>query len=393
MAVANLPRNFRGIREAARLPYDAISLGEVLRRTRPDPQSLLSASQWLQVQLPVRFARRIEDFLQLPHVVVSNPKFHTVLQTYLDTYDAVTNFPEISTPEHVVEFRELMRHHMTCHGNGTRIIADGYRQVRRLYPHIQLDSFLNTFFTSRIACRILMENYVNMHQPREGFIGIVRKGMRPLSITLELAGSLTALTTRIYGESSEVEFRGNLDCTLDYIPRHVSYMIQEVLKNALRATVERHQASFRGSADLPPVIVELQKGDAHVIIKVSDQGGGMPKKMQQEAWQYGWTSVPQSANGDGNGNGAVEVESKSELAGFGFGLPLTRLHAQYFGGDVFMQALPGHGTDMYIVLTHLKEGSPSTEVDDLASTLEQGSYQPIIPSPAPVGGMRPLVAQ
>ena len=32
---------------------------------------------------------------------------------------------------------------------------------------------------------------------------------------------------------------------------------------------------------------------------------------------------------------------RTELAGYGFGLPLTRLHAQYFGGDVFMQALPG----------------------------------------------------
>merc|ERR1719215_2488106 len=60
---------------------------------------------------------------------------------------------------------------------------------------------------------------------------------------------------------------------------------------------------------------------------------------------------------------------KSELAGYGFGLPLTRLHAQYFGGDVFMQALPGLGTDMYLILTHLKEGTPSTEIDDLSTVL------------------------
>ena len=63
---------------------------------------------------------------------------------------------------------------------------------------------------------------------------------------------------------------------------------------------------------------------------------------------------------------------EQELAGYGFGLPLTRLHAQYFGGDVFMQALPGHGTDMYLLLTHLKEGTPSTETDDLSTLLTSG---------------------
>jgi len=63
------------------------------------------------------------------------------------------------------------------------------------------------------------------------------------------------------------------------------------------------------------------------------------------------------------------VSKQSELAGYGFGLPLTRLHAQYFGGDVFMQALPGLGTDMYLILTHLKEGTPSTEIDDLSTVL------------------------
>ena len=75
---------------------------------------------------------------------------------------------------------------------------------------------------------------------------------------------------------------------------------------------------------------------------------------------------------------------RKELAGYGFGLPLTRrffdrvggllplrLHAQYFGGDVFMQALPGHGTDMYLLLNHLKEGSPSTEEDDPSTALTE----------------------
>merc|ERR1712110_867304 len=131
---------------------------------------------------------------------------------------------------------------------------------------------------------------------------------------------------------------------------------------------------------IPPVVVEFQQGDIHVIIKISDQGGGISKRGQREAWQYGWTTVKadhsqqtevgvyaeESCTWDRGARGAP-TELKSELAGYGFGLPLTRLHAQYFGGDVFMQPLEGHGTDMYLLLTHLKEGTRGVDQEDLST--------------------------
>ncbi|CAE8587145.1 unnamed protein product, partial [Polarella glacialis] len=158
----------------------------------------------------------------------------------------------------------------------------------------------------------------------------------------------------------------------------------EMLKNACRATTERHIRSGRQGAGydirsgrldakIPNVVVELQKGDVHVIIKISDQGGGMPKKLQEEAWEYGWSTANSMEDSD-DPSSAWDSSSKAwrkELAGFGFGLPLTRLHAQYFGGDVFMQAMPGHGTDMYLLLNHLKEGSPSTETEDPSTALTE----------------------
>jgi len=205
-----------------------------------------------------------------------------------------------------------------------------------------------------------------MRDPVEGHRGIVQRDLDPLPIIKSLADDLRDLTYSIYGKSPDIQFRGNLSCTLDYIPSHVQVIIREVLKNALRATVERHDKKVKngGAAQdalLPPVVVELQKGDFNMIVKISDQGGGMPKTMQKEAWQYGWTSVDQQ--------NWTTKSRRSELAGYGFGLPLTRLYAQYFGGEVFMQALPGHGTDVYLVLCHLKEGTPPTEMDDSATAL------------------------
>ena len=40
-------------------------------------------------------------------------------------------------------------------------------------------------------------------------------------------------------------------------------------------------------------------------------------------------------------------------AGLGVGLPLSRLFARYFGGDLEVMSIPGYGTDAYLRLNKL----------------------------------------
>eukprot|EP00434_Breviolum_minutum_P013989 symbB.v1.2.012337.t1/scaffold826.1/size159518/4 len=349
------------------------------------PSSLPSKGQWLRNQLPIRFARRLDEFLQLPYLVVHNQNIKQVFDIYVDTFESVSDFPNIITERDEAAFADLIRAQLEKHQqvvlspailmlealplskivSKARFIAEGYREVRHMYPHLRLDSFLDRLFIARISARILMENYIRMRTPQEGFIGVVQKELSPLQVFQDLSNEITRLTEAIYGVAPDIEFRGNLACTLDYIPRHVQFMGQELLKNAVRATTERHRPrddlggiGFTSrSESIPKVVVEVQKSDVHVIIKISDQGGGMPKRIQEEAWQYGWTT-------------ADHEEEDDPYSG-------STLHAQYFGGDVFMQALPGHGTDMYLLLNHLKEGSPSTEEDDPSTALTETENQSV----------------
>jgi len=378
MSARGLPKSFHRIRELALKPADTIPLGVLMRRTNSDQRSLIRQGRWLQQQLPIRFARRLDDFFQLPYVVVNNPKFNQVLDMYLETFEAVTDVPDIITARDEAAFSGLIEDQFIKHSSVAQLVSEGYGEIRHMYPHIRLDDFLNNLFITRVSSRILADNYVVSRNPREGYVGVVKRDLMPLTVVENLAATLTNLTQSLYGYCPEVECRGNLDCSLDYVPRHVVFMVRELLKNAIRATAERHRTNLRkdSSAKLPPVVVELHKGDIHVIIKISDQGGGMPKHVQKDAWQYGWTTVQEVSDTapevpDTPGFDSAAPNSK-ELAGFGFGLPLTRLYAQYFGGDVFMQALPGHGTDMYLLLNHLKEGCSSTETDDPSTTLTRG---------------------
>ena len=43
----------------------------------------------------------------------------------------------------------------------------------------------------------------------------------------------------------------------------------------------------------------------------------------------------------------------SSQAGFGYGLPVTRLYARYFGGDLQVMSMEGYGTDAYLHLNKL----------------------------------------
>lgn len=48
--------------------------------------------------------------------------------------------------------------------------------------------------------------------------------------------------------------------------------------------------------------------------------------------------------------------ARYRMAGLGFGLPLSRLYARYFSGDLKLVSMPGFGVDAYLTIKRL-EGS------------------------------------
>ena len=154
---------------------------------------------------------------------------------------------------------------------------------------------------------------------------------------------------RAYGDAPDVELFGDVDFTFAYVPEHLHQMLFELVKNSLRAVADR----FQDRDELPPPIrLVIAEGGEDVTIKVSDEGGGIPRSGLPRIWTYLY-STARSPLPDVDADGHIPMGGSPVLAGFGYGLPLSRLYAKYFGGDLQVISMEGYGTDAYLHLNRL----------------------------------------
>lgn len=60
-------------------------------------------------------------------------------------------------------------------------------------------------------------------------------------------------------------------------------MVFEIIKNSLRAVVEHYGLDHK---DYPPVKVIVAHGKEDITIKISDEGGGIPRSAIPLIWTY-----------------------------------------------------------------------------------------------------------
>ena len=125
-------------------------------------------------------------------------------------------------------------------------------------------------------------------------------------------------------------------------------MLLELLKNSMRATVETH-----GVDKMPPIRIIIADGEGNedVVIKVSDEGGGIKRSNMNRIWSYLFTTadpeVLKRMLGKDEGNDAVrDFDIASPMAGLGYGLPISRNYARY-------QSVPSYMTVFHISLPSL----------------------------------------
>jgi pyruvate dehydrogenase kinase 2/3/4 len=126
-------------------------------------------------------------------------------------------------------------------------------------------------------------------------------------------------------------------------------MFAELLQNSCRAVVWQHrnqqqQQQPSGAVvippPLPPIRVIVSKGEEDVTVKIADTAGGIPRSKMDTIFRFAEYSKKHSKF-------ATEVTPR------GFGLPLARIYARYFGGELTLKSTEGYGLDAYLHMPRL----------------------------------------
>uniref|UniRef100_A0A8C8CGC4 Protein-serine/threonine kinase n=1 Tax=Oncorhynchus tshawytscha TaxID=74940 RepID=A0A8C8CGC4_ONCTS len=294
---------------------------------------------FLRQELPVRLANIMKEIDFLPDKLLSTPSLQLLQSWFTETLVNVRNRHNNVVPtmaQGVVEYKEAFGSDPVTNQN--------------------VQYFLDRFYMSRISTRMLMNQHslifdgsANPAHPKH--IGTIDPDCDVTEVVKDAFDSSKMLCEQYYLTSPEIDItqvnaKGpDQPLRIVYVPSHLYHMLFELFKNAMRATVETHEMALH----LPPVKVRVSLGSEDLTIKISDRGGGVPLRKIERLFSYMYSTAPSPVDIDNSRN--------APLAGFGYGLPISRLYAKYFQGDLQLYSMEGYGTSAVIYLKALSSDS------------------------------------
>ncbi|KAI7862482.1 mitochondrial branched-chain alpha-ketoacid dehydrogenase kinase-domain-containing protein [Spinellus fusiger] len=272
---------------------------------------------------------------------------------YFNYVDDVPCTPEVL--EYTDKFVKIIEGVKRRHDPVVTTIAQGILEYKEHKKHgiidPEVERFLDRFYMSRIGIRILIGQHSTLYRGPclQDYVGVICTKTSIRDIAQDAIDNARFICEEHYGlfKAPEVQMFSPGDIEFMYVPSHLNHMIFEILKNSLRAVVERFGIDYED--EYPPIKLVIAHGKEDITIKISDEGGGIPRSALLHVWAYMYTTAQrQQLEPEFN-----KSDFKAPMAGFGYGLPISRLYARYFGGDLKLISMEGYGTDAYLHLNRL----------------------------------------
>lgn len=361
-------------------------------------ERLLSSANYVRLELPTRIAHRLRNMQTLPYSAVTNQHVSHVYELYYNAFERFRKISEIRTLDDNDRFCEVLNSTLKDHLTVIPRLAMGILEIQDHVSGEECDRFMRTLLRSRISRRVIAEQHLSLtetfHSPwhfpdakkppggaEDDFIGEIFLKCNAKEILEKCANTARQLTSQAYGSNvaiPEIVLQGHLDTTFPYIPSHLEYIIGELLRNSIQATVEQ-----KSSTQPAPIEVLICQAAQHVIIRVSDQGGGVDPEILPYLWSFAkgprrrsrlrnLEKVPQLAatmqevqlpnvecSNLARGSGERHDSSLSPLSArppglkLGIGLPMSQIYAEYWAGSLEIHSLEGYGCDAFLQISRL----------------------------------------
>jgi len=377
--------------------------------------SLESSFLFLRREVPVRIANIMKELRLMPLELRETRGCRVVTNQYAQSFKELIAFERLDgkNPTILKEFTAALMNIRERHADTVIAMAEAVMehkikelkvmQSKHANKQKNIQYFLDRLYTSRISVRMLInqhtmlfdepstarsrkENQESQSKPRKvdgqglSMVGTIDPLCQVTPVVEQAYESARFLCEQYYLSAPELEYTAydhskrsaNLgpnelarekradDVSFVYVPSHLYHILFELFKNAMRATIEN---AGEDAISYEPIKVLVVKGREDVTIKVSDRGGGIPRSLRDHIFEYLYTTAPNpiltnsaeitdvsSLIGGGSGMSGM---STAPLAGLGYGLPLSRLYARYFAGDLELYSSEGWGTDAVIYLRAL----------------------------------------
>lgn len=337
---------------------------------------------FLRKELPVRLSNIMKEIHLLPDNLLRMPSVCLVNDWYIRSFDEILEFEQADVSDKVLsKFCQALVKIRNRHTDVVQTMAQGVLELKESHEVDQamensIQYFLDRFYMSRISIRMLINQHtllfggnLNGHSRH---VGCIDPQCDLVGVVQDAYENARFLCDQYYLASPELivkehnELEPNSPIRIVYVPSHLYHMLFELFKNSMRAVMEHHGSTIE---QYPPLEVTVVRGKEDICVKLSDRGGGIPRSQTDQLFNYMYSTAPQPPKSDVN---------TVPLAGYGYGLPLSRLYARYFHGDLILLSCDGYGTDTIIYMKAL-----SNEANELLPIFNKTStkfYRTTIPT-------------
>ncbi|KAM9085623.1 pyruvate dehydrogenase (acetyl-transferring) kinase isozyme 1, mitochondrial isoform 2-T2 [Megaptera novaeangliae] len=282
---------------------------------------------FLRQELPVRLANIMKEISLLPDNLLRTPSVQLVQSWYIQSLQELLDFKDKSAEDAktIYDFTDTVIRIRNRHNDVIPTMAQGVIEYKESFGVDPVTSqnvqyFLDRFYMSRISIRMLLNQHSLLFGGKgkgslshRKHIGSINPNCNVVEVIKDGYENARRLCDLYYINSPELELEElnakspGQPIQVVYVPSHLYHMVFELFKNAMRATMEHHA----DKGVYPPIQVHVTLGNEDLTVK----------------------------------------------AGFGYGLPISRLYAQYFQGDLKLYSLEGYGTDAVIYIKALSTES------------------------------------
>lgn len=348
---------------------------------------LISSANYVRNELPTRIAHRLREMQSLPYVVVTNPHLSYVYELYYTSFENFRKLPAVNTLEDNDHLCKVVSQSLKEHRTIIPKMIMGVLECQDLMAADAMDAFVNGMLRARISRRVIAEQHLALtesyhspsHSPHPSsendFVGEVLLRCNAKDI-IRACGEFAQ---RICGDSirgvtvPQINIRGHVNATFPYVLSHLEYIIGELLRNSIQAVMDHHKGS---EGPPPPIEVLICEAPQQVVIRISDQGGGVPRDILPYLWSFNkgprsqdrLTSLRQvpalaatmqelkvpGAKADKMRDASLtSLSTRDPRLRLGMGLPMSKVYAEYWAGGLELHSLEGYGVDAFLQISKI----------------------------------------